>query len=366
MIGTYLTLDLPLHSDTMSSMVAKTATALGQLRDSIADKATPAGLNVTTSLDFQANWGTNVGGLVLVDGNAPTAAGSFYYHSGEFYLIDSTSGIQLTKNGQLNAAAFGGIGGDYGGTNPALLSYNTSTGQYRFYTNSGTLAFGDAAVRAVVLEGSAGTTTLNCPSSVNVNQTIGIGKFSASPNYLVGYDGTNFIPAAAGTAYGNGLTFGGNVTAPDVRVTTAQALCVSLINAVPSDATAFTRVAGGTSGVNLGWSFKADSSTPTLTVPIYGVRGGDHIKSVTAYVTKATANTVTLTMKLWSSVINGSETAESTWTLATNSPGVTTSSSGAIDITVGTNKIYYLTITTSGSGVAADAIAGYEVDVTRP
>jgi hypothetical protein len=210
MIGTNLNLNLPLLSDTLATVVSKTSTALSAIQTSIADVATVAAINVNGPLSFSGNSATNVGSTTYVAGNVPTAAGSMYYTSGEFFLIDATGTIKVTNLGQLNAAAFGGIGGDYGGANPALESYDNTTGQYRFYTNGGTHAWADIAAHGLFLEGATNTTEFTTDNSVNVNQVVPWGKINSTD--LLAWDGSKIIPAGATNSYGTGTKFGGPVT----------------------------------------------------------------------------------------------------------------------------------------------------------
>ncbi len=187
MIGSDLALDLPLLSDTLAQMVTKTSVALSAIEVSIADQATQAAINITDALTINGHWLTNVGGAVMVDGNNPTAPGSVYYHANEFYMIDATGTIKVTLNGALNVAGFGGIGGDYGGANPALVSYDTASGQYRFYTNGGTHAFGDLSARALLLTNGTQTTKFAVDATAT-NQTLKIGTFTATGAVI--WDGT--------------------------------------------------------------------------------------------------------------------------------------------------------------------------------
>lgn len=185
MIGTPLNLSLPLTSDTMVGVVTKTAVALSQLADSIGDHATPSALDINTALEFGGNWVLNTGGVVLADGNNPTVPGSLYYHNGEFFLIDSTGAIQVTNTGTLNVASLGTIGGDYGGSNPALESYSASANEYRFFEDSTTNAWAGlsalslklnpnpiGAMTVVAPAGLSGSPTITLPAAISVTELL--------------------------------------------------------------------------------------------------------------------------------------------------------------------------------------------------
>src|ERR1043165_3553208 len=155
MIGTDLNLDLPSLSDTLVVAMGKVIQCFSDIEDSIADKATPAGLDITTSLSFGGNPITSLGYATFADGNNPTAAGSAYYDSGDFYLFTAAGAVRLTASGGVNAAGIGGIGGDYGGANPALVEYDDAPGEFIFTEDTGVYA--DLVCDDVVLWNNAGT-----------------------------------------------------------------------------------------------------------------------------------------------------------------------------------------------------------------
>ena len=133
---------------TYSEAIATCAVNFQAIEDSIADLATPAGLNITANLPIGGNHLTNVGGMVLVSGNAPTSAGSFYYSGGNFYVKDATGVIQLTAAGSINLSAIGAIGGDYGSGDESL-NYDLASQEYRLRASS--TAFADAVMDDLVL-----------------------------------------------------------------------------------------------------------------------------------------------------------------------------------------------------------------------
>lgn len=255
MIGTYLNLDLPLLSDTMSTMVAKTATALGQLRDSIADKASPAGLTIVSDLSFGGNRATNLGGAVFTSGNNPTAAGSMYYSGGEFYLVDATGVIQVTSLGQLKASSFGGIGGDYGGSNPALVSYNTAAGEYRFYVNPGTPVWAGIATKYVLLEGTNGTVKVGVDNAITGNKTANFKSLPASGVSVLVYDaGDNGIKDGNATGPTNDLVSTANIKASILKFSTPIVINLPLELAASETATF-----GYTNGMRTSYTFAGDT-----------------------------------------------------------------------------------------------------------
>lgn len=180
MIGTDLNLILPTLSDPLTTIVSKIAVALSTIKDSHAQRATPAALNINSNLSFGGNHATNVGGVVLATGNAPTAAGSFYYSGGYFYIRDATGIIRLSNAGTIDVSSSGAIGGDYGqGGNPATVVYDDASGQYRFKEDATTWA--DLVADDLVLMESAGGADfvrLTAPAAVTTPYTV---TFPAAP-----------------------------------------------------------------------------------------------------------------------------------------------------------------------------------------
>lgn len=164
MPGVDLNLSLPSLSDPFSTILSKTLVALAAIEDDLAGKIVSSEIDINASLSMAGNALTSIGSLLLLGGNAPTAAGSVYYSNGEFYMIDATGVIQITSNGSLNTAAVGTIVGDYGGVNPARVSYNDASGEYRFTEDTGIWA--DLVADDLVLNGTAGSVRFGVDASV--------------------------------------------------------------------------------------------------------------------------------------------------------------------------------------------------------
>lgn len=114
-------------------------------------------------------------------GATPSAAipGRIVYANGEMWAVNSTGAIQITSGTGLNAAAIGGIGGDYGSPNPALVSFVDAADRYDFYHDRTTFKWAYLRSRGIDIAGAeistnycqlryAGSSvlTLTLPSSV--------------------------------------------------------------------------------------------------------------------------------------------------------------------------------------------------------
>src|ERR1041384_2355978 len=174
MPGQSLNLSLPSLSDTMATIVSKTATALSAIQTDLTPKITPPALNINASLSVAGNALTNIGSLQMVDGNQPTNPGSLYYHNGEFFLVDTTGTIQVTTNGVLNVAGVVGIIGDYGGSNPARVIFNDTAGEFRFQEDQAGPIWADVVCDDLVLEGASGTVRFNVDAAISGGKTINI------------------------------------------------------------------------------------------------------------------------------------------------------------------------------------------------
>jgi hypothetical protein len=318
MIGTFLGLDLPSLTDPLATIVSKTVTALSAIQDSIADQATPAALNMNAALSMGGNAVTNASSLLLAAGTAPTAPGSFYYHAGEFYLIDATGAIRVTSNGTLDAAGVGGIGGDYGGINPALVYYDTASGEYRFYTNGGTHAFANLSAHELILNGASGTVTLLVDSSVVTNKTYAIGNLST--NQAVIFDGTKLV---------TGNTVTSTWTASDLHHTSFWEYAIPLFPTM--------KQSGGIIPTGSPWVYPvASGSFDFISVPLVGPKNGDTVTSITLN----TQGAGTVTWRLYEVATDGTTSVAAADVTA--GTGDTTFTGGGLPYTTAVGKQYLL------------------------
>ena len=226
MPGITLNLNLPLLSDTMATMVAKTSIALSAIQDDLAGKINPSEMNINSALDMAGSQLKNTGSLALVAGNIPTLPGSMYYNLGEFYVVDSTGIVRLTSGGALDASSIGAISG-LGGTN-AAVTYDLASTQFRFTSNVGVYA--DLVARNVILQGSAGSVQIGVDPAINSARQFNIKSLPATGVSLLVYNGststledgavTGVTNTLAGSlAIAGSLTAAVNVTATDFKIT---------------------------------------------------------------------------------------------------------------------------------------------------
>lgn len=173
----------------MADVVSKLVTAISAIEDDLTDKVVPAEININGSLSMNGATLTNTGAVQFVSGNDPTAAGSVYYSAGEFYAIDSTGVVQLTANGALNFAAAGAIVGDYGGVNPAKVTYNDAAGEYRFTEDTGVWA--DLVADDLVLKSASGSVRFGVTNDITTDRSFFIKSLPASGISILTYDASD-------------------------------------------------------------------------------------------------------------------------------------------------------------------------------
>jgi hypothetical protein len=290
MIGTNPNLDLPSGSDPLATIVAKVITALGVLQTSIADKATPAALNMNAPLSMAGNAITQVSTLQLAQGNVSVLPGSIYYGSdGEFYAVDlSGTAVKLTANGQINIGGTGGFVGDYVASNPTGAAFDAASGQFRFTKTAGA-AWADLVAANLILEGSAGTVKFGVDSAINTARTVNVKSLPTSGISLLVYNAaTSTLENGAVTAPTNALaslSVATLTTTTDDKHTFAKGMALQIAPAlVASNCTATDHQILSTAP---SWAYSSPS------IPL---REGDRIKTITLW-TNTGLGSVTVTLK---------------------------------------------------------------------
>lgn len=121
--------------------------ALTTLITSVESAVTPQGFNVNANVEFN-NYQALEMGAVGFENKSAAFTGStnivkVYVLNGELYFNDANgSAVKITSGGGLNAAALAGIGGDYGGSNAASMTFTESTSTYTLLES--------AALRAIL------------------------------------------------------------------------------------------------------------------------------------------------------------------------------------------------------------------------
>ncbi len=278
-------------------------------------------------------------------GAAGATAGRIENVNGDLYWINASGAVRITIGAALNFAAAGGIGGDYGGSNPALVSFSDANSLYEFTTDPG--VFASVKANQFWITGSgAGVTKLDSaatgvqtwtlpalPGSQLILQVDGAGTVSAS----------NTIPGALTLSAGATLAAGQTLKHPD------KAMQLSTWDYRQAGGTLTPQTNGGvlgTAGASGDWQMG-------------GLEVGTRIKSIKIRYSAAAADGKNLWLYKY---VDGVQT------LIQNT---TNSTSGNIDIvlTLGTPEVvttnvkYVITFSFGGAG--ADQMRNIEVTYDR-
>lgn len=108
--------------------------------------------------------------------SAPSGSpfGRLVRYDGDLWYVDTDGAIQMTAGGVLNASAIGGIGGDYGGGDPALVYFRAASERYEFYDDYDQLQWGTLRARALeaIDEGTGFVTTVRSSTSATESYTL--------------------------------------------------------------------------------------------------------------------------------------------------------------------------------------------------
>lgn len=297
MPGVYLNLDLPSLSDSLATIVSKLVTAISAIQTDLANKVVPSEIYMNQALAMNGASVLNVGSLELVAGNPPSTPGSVYYSAGEFYAVDAAGAFRISNNGALDVATAGTIGGDYGGTNPASVTYNDISGEYRFYQDVGVWA--NLSAGDVILNGTNGSVKLGVDDAINsARQVIFKSLPTTGVSMLVYNAATSTIEDGSVTRATNNSLFAdiecGTINmSGKIQVGSAgdYSHSFAMAKAVP-----FTGVVHAGTMSLIGYAVTASSPTWTYRSPILDLRLGDQIVGYQVEVKRSHTSTIITTL----------------------------------------------------------------------
>ena len=213
----------------------------------------------------------------------------FESYAGNIYWVSPLGSIQITSGTGLNASGIGGIGGDYGGGNPALVSFVDASNRYDFwdtfvgvayaYTRCRGIDISAAAVSANFAQiryGGAATLTFTLPATLpGANRSVMV---ISSAGQIAFNDGTNTVT--------NDLVLGG---ATKIIHGDRVFLWQPGLGFASAGATFIKNSEGGISC--------SAGVAGTYTMSISGMQQNWRIKSFVARGAKADAGTMTLDMQ---------------------------------------------------------------------
>lgn len=151
MPGQTLNIPYPSIGEPIATALAKLIAALQTIQADVEPKV--LGSEIQWLADFSASGRalTDLSKIQLDDIASAVGleTGTVFFQGGELCVQTGAGVVQVTLNGTINAAAIGGIAGDYGGGNPARVTYTDATGTYTFTDD--TNDWSDLEVAAVKL-----------------------------------------------------------------------------------------------------------------------------------------------------------------------------------------------------------------------
>ncbi len=278
----------------------------------------------------------------------PSAAtpGRFVYSDGEMWAVNSTGAIQITSGSGLNAAAIGGIAGDYGGANPASVRFVDAATRYDFYDDYSTLTWAytrargldiaagaTSTVYAQLRYGGASTLTFTLPPTLpGSNRSV---LTIDSTGAILQNDGTNTVT--------NDLVMAGATRVREIG--RKKTFSFSLLNSSTSSAGGVTYTNNLVDTIHVdGIKVTANGNLGIITMMLEGLDIGTTITSVTIRTNKAGVGNTQCNFK---ESTDGTVTTLSTSAVDNTAGWRSITMSGTWTVTAG--KQYYARITTGNT-----------------
>jgi hypothetical protein len=249
------------------------------------------------------------------------STGTLFFSSGELFAQTSAGPVQITLNGGINAAAIGGIVGDYGGVNPARVTYTDATDTYTF--TGDTSDWSDLEVDAVKLRNTNNWTTL--ASTASGPQTWTFGTANTANVALVRQSAAGVLDSAttvtANTPMSGSIVFSGSGKiqhgARSRSMIATRREGAGSANWANEERGVINNVVGG--------SFSLETPQPESWMTITGF---------TVHIRKVNATSITFTPRRLDSSASG--------TMVADGPGVATTAIGYVAVTVNltTPRVY--------------------------
>jgi len=176
-----MNLDLPVVSVTAGPLWATMLNAAQNLIDSHdhtsgkGSKVPTAGILINANLEMNSFDLTEIHALALDNLSATLGAslvGRLYQVNKELYYNDGNgTAVKMTNAGAVNVSGSNGIGGDYGGGNPASLNFVEATSTYEFYENASSVNRGNILFRGLDMSGRAAIASTALAGNLTITST---------------------------------------------------------------------------------------------------------------------------------------------------------------------------------------------------
>lgn len=193
MPGNPLNLVYPTVGEATSTAVAKLIAMFQVLQADIEAKILPSEFSWTSDLTAQGHSLSNLSKIQL--DNLASAAGlptgTVYMQSGDIFVQTASGAVRLTLNGQINASGLGGISGDFGGSNPARVTYTDLTDTYTFTAD--TNDYSELECQSVKLRNNGNWTTVKADPATSTAQAWTLGAQNTSGIALLRQSNTGIV-----------------------------------------------------------------------------------------------------------------------------------------------------------------------------
>lgn len=177
MPGVPLSISYPVLGEPIAIALGKLITAIQTIQTDLEAKVTSPEFSWIGDLSAGGHALTALSQVQLdnIASSLGLPTGTFFFEGGEAWVQTGSGKVQLTSGGTLNASALGGIVGDYGGGNPARVTYTDASGLYTFTDDTGD--WSDIEVQGVKMRNTGNWTTLRASNA----STTAINWFLAEP-----------------------------------------------------------------------------------------------------------------------------------------------------------------------------------------
>lgn len=353
MPGQPLAITYPVLGDPIAAALNQLVASIQTIQADLEPKIIPSEFDWITNISAQGHALTNLSKLHLEAQSSTSghATGDQFFFGGNFYVQTSGGLVQMTSGGVLNAAGLGGIVGDYGGSNPARVTYVDASSWYVFTDD--TNDWSSIQVDDVLLRSTGAFVTLGTQAVGTATWNFGANPASGTAFVTMDSSGnigaTDSITHAITTSGKVTLTGAADLAHPDRTLTVPAVLHNNEFGVCTNDIVAAAGVVCGTGPAR----FRSQ---------LHGLWVGHQLKSVTARLIKTTGGTASLTVY---------KSSTAAITPAAVSPTVNSTTLGAAPITatltvadvVSANEFFSVAVNLPAAG---DIVVGYELVFDRP
>lgn len=157
-IGDDITTTVPAVGSAGPGYATDINSILGEVIARLEAKIPLSSLQTNSNLDLNGQSIDNINYLRFVNGVVTPAASPtcrITVYNGDLWYVSPSATVRITNGGALNAAALGGITGDYTGAGPMQFRYDSANTRYDAFANQGANTWAYVRARGFDIAGSA-------------------------------------------------------------------------------------------------------------------------------------------------------------------------------------------------------------------